>query len=62
MAALQKFKLTFVPTPSLSATKSAVFAAGAGQYPNYSECCFVTKGMGQFRPVDGAVPNVSDLI
>jgi hypothetical protein len=62
MAALQKFKLTFfVPTPSLSATKSAIFAAGAGRYPNYSECCFVTKGLGQFRPVGAAVPNVSYL-
>ena len=60
MAALQKFKLTyFVPTQSLSATKSAIFAAGAGRYPNYSECCFVTKGIGQFRPVGDAVPKVS---
>ncbi|ORY11982.1 GTP cyclohydrolase 1 type 2/Nif3 [Clohesyomyces aquaticus] len=59
---LQKFKLVFfVPPSALSACKSAIFAAGAGRYPGYTECCFVTKGLGQFRPGSGANPNIGEV-
>lgn len=56
-AALQRFKLVvFVPTTHLKPVKQAIFAAGAGQYPKYSECCFVTFGTGSFRPAADANP------
>lgn len=61
-APIQRFKLVFfVPIPALQACKDAIFAAGAGRYPNYSECCFQTPGTGHFRPVDGAKPNIGEV-
>ncbi|KAF2786951.1 hypothetical protein K505DRAFT_379912 [Melanomma pulvis-pyrius CBS 109.77] len=61
MSALQKFKLIFfVPVPDLQATKAAIFAAGAGRYPGYTEACFTSKGMGQFRPGGSAVPHIGE--
>jgi hypothetical protein len=59
---IQKFKLVFfVPPTALTACKTAIFAAGAGRFPGaggYTECCFTTKGIGQFRPGDAANPHV----
>ncbi|KAK7192899.1 hypothetical protein DPSP01_005109 [Paraphaeosphaeria sporulosa] len=57
-----RFKLVFfVPPAALSACKSAIFAAGAGSFPGkggYTECAFTSKGIGQFRPGDGANPHI----
>jgi hypothetical protein len=62
---ITKFKLVFhVPPSALTACKEAIFAAGAGRYPgkgNYTECCFVTMGTGQFRPGDTANPHIGSL-
>lgn len=56
-AAVQRFKLIiFVPTTHLEPVKKAIFAAGAGHYPKYSECCFITLGTGSFRPAADANP------
>ncbi|KAL2828081.1 GTP cyclohydrolase 1 type 2/Nif3 [Aspergillus pseudoustus] len=59
---LTKFKLVFhVPPAALETVKTAIFAAGAGRYPgpgNYTECCWVTSGTGQFRPGDKANPHI----
>jgi hypothetical protein len=61
-SSIQRFKLVFfVPTSALEMCKKAIFAAGAGRYPNYSECCFQTPGTGQFRPVDAAKPNIGEV-
>lgn len=48
----------FTPPQYLQDIKIAVFATGAGTYPNYSECCFTTPGIGQFRPGDNANPAI----
>ncbi len=57
-----RFKLIFfAPPPSILACKTAIFAAGAGRYPgagNYTEVCFTTSGVGQFRPGDTANPHI----
>jgi hypothetical protein len=49
-----KYTLVFsVPPSGLAACKAAIFAAGAGRYPgpgNYTECCWINMGTGQFRP------------
>jgi len=59
MSVPQRFKLIFyVPSAALNACKTAIFAAGAGNYPGYTECAFITKGTGQFRPGDKANPHV----
>ncbi|KAK8132014.1 hypothetical protein PG999_000187 [Apiospora kogelbergensis] len=60
-AAATVFRLVFnVPKDHLAACKKAIFAAGAGRYPqsNYTECCWETDGTGQFRPGDAARPHL----
>lgn len=62
MASITRYKLIFhVPTTALSACKAAIFAAGAGRYPNYYECCWTTIGTGQFRPGDTANPHIGKV-
>jgi len=56
-ATLQKL-ITFVPTAHLEAVRSAIFAAGAGEIGNYSECSFGVEGTGTFKGGDGAQPYV----
>ena len=52
--AVARFRLVFnVPLSALESCKSAIFAAGAGRYPGpgeYTECCWIVVGTGQFRP------------
>ncbi|KAK3484965.1 GTP cyclohydrolase 1 type 2/Nif3 [Neurospora hispaniola] len=53
-----RYTLVFHAEPQFVDTvKQAVFAAGAGRYPNYSECCWTATGTGQFRPVGAANPH-----
>jgi hypothetical protein len=55
------FKLVIrVPTSALMVCKAAIFSAGAGRYPGglYTECCFTTFGISQFRPIDKANPHI----
>ena len=65
MSTIERFKLIFfVPLTALAACKSAIFAAGAGRYPgpgNYTECCWIVLGTGQFRPGNAAKPNIGDV-
>jgi len=62
MAVPPRFKLFFtVPPTSLAQCKKAIFSAGAGRHPGagaYTECCFTTPGIGQFRPGHDAKPNI----
>ncbi|WP_375057087.1 NGG1p interacting factor NIF3 [Zobellella sp. DQSA1] len=51
------YKLVFfVPESHLEPVKAAVFATGAGKIGDYDQCCFETRGQGQFRPLAGASP------
>jgi len=50
-----------VPLPALEACKAAIFTAGAGRYPKYTECCWTTVGKGQFRPGDAANPHIGTV-
>ncbi|KAF2685870.1 hypothetical protein K458DRAFT_417064 [Lentithecium fluviatile CBS 122367] len=65
MSAASRYKLVFyVPHSALDACKKAIFAAGAGRYPGpggYTECAFVSKGLGQFRPGDAAKPHIGHV-
>ncbi|MCJ1261482.1 hypothetical protein MMC22_001346 [Lobaria immixta] len=59
-----RYSLTFtVPHPSLTACKSAIFAAGAGTYPGgkYTKVCFQTPGVGEFTPGEGAMPSIGTV-
>jgi hypothetical protein len=51
----------FVPEDALDATRSAVFAAGAGRIGDYERCSWYTRGTGTFRPLDGADPAVGEV-
>jgi dinuclear metal center YbgI/SA1388 family protein len=48
----------FVPVDHLEAVRSAIFAAGAGQIGNYSECGFSVEGAGTFLAGAGTQPFV----
>jgi dinuclear metal center YbgI/SA1388 family protein len=52
---LQKLAV-FVPAENAEKLKDALFAAGAGNIGNYSECSFSTTGTGSFTPSEGANP------
>lgn len=56
-----RFKLVFfVPPLNLQQCKAAIFAAGGGRFNKYSECCFTTPGIGQFKPDDAAKPAIGE--
>lgn len=48
----------YVPESHLEKVKEAIFAAGAGIIGNYDQCCWQTKGKGQFRPLAGSNPTL----
>ncbi|KRF48365.1 hypothetical protein ASH01_01220 [Terrabacter sp. Soil811] len=50
--------VVYVPVGDTDAVLGALFAAGAGAVGDYRECAFVTRGTGQFRPVEGATPTI----
>lgn len=55
----QLMKLTvFVPTPHTGPLLDALYAAGAGDIGNYSNCSFRTDGMGTFKANQEADPTI----
>jgi dinuclear metal center YbgI/SA1388 family protein len=57
-AGLLKKLITFCPTQQLPQLRAALFAAGAGNISNYSECSFNTEGTGTFKANEGTTPFV----
>lgn len=54
-----RYKLIFhAPLAAVEACKQAIFSAGAGHYPNYSQCAFTVVGDEQFLPGPVAQPNI----
>ncbi|MDG4666383.1 Nif3-like dinuclear metal center hexameric protein [Mycobacterium sp. 236(2023)] len=51
----------FVPAESAAAVREAMFAAGAGQIGDYSQCSWSVPGTGQFLPGDGASPAIGTV-
>ena len=51
----------FVPEDALEATRSAVFAAGAGRIGDYERCSWYTGGTGTFLPREGADPAIGEV-
>jgi structural toxin protein (hemagglutinin/hemolysin) RtxA len=52
--------IVFVPESHKELLKQAMFEAGAGKYDHYDQCSFEVKGVGQFRPLDGANPAIGE--
>ncbi|CAN3129733.1 Nif3-like dinuclear metal center hexameric protein [Mycobacterium sp. smrl_JER01] len=50
--------VVFVPVGDADAVRSAMFAAGAGQVGDYSQCSWSVPGTGRFLPGDGARPAI----
>jgi dinuclear metal center YbgI/SA1388 family protein len=57
---LQKLAV-FVPSENAEQLRRALFAAGAGNIGNYSECSFSTTGTGSFTPGEGSNPYVGEI-
>jgi dinuclear metal center YbgI/SA1388 family protein len=60
VAGLDKWVI-FVPPENAEAVRAAVFAAGAGQIGDYSQCSWSVTGTGQFLPEDGAAPAIGSV-
>ncbi len=56
------YRLSFyVPGDGLEGVKTALFAVGAGHIGNYDQCCWQTRGQGQFRPLPGSEAVIGEL-
>lgn len=58
---LLKKMVVFCPTAQAEVVRNAMFAAGAGNISNYSECSFNTDGIGTFKGGDGTNPYVGEI-
>ncbi len=52
---------TYAPINAAEKLKNALFAAGAGNIGNYSNCSFTTVGTGSFRAEDEANPTIGKI-
>jgi hypothetical protein len=53
--------VTFAPESHADVIRKAMGDAGAGVIGNYSYCTYSTKGIGRFKPLDGANPTVGTV-
>ena len=51
----------YVPAADAGAVRAAMFAAGAGEIGDYSQCSWSVGGIGQFLPCDGANPTIGSV-
>ena len=52
--------VVYIPENSLESVKTALFVAGAGKLGHYDCCAWQTKGVGQFRSLQGSNPSIGD--
>ena len=50
--------VVFVPEESVDAVRDSMSRAGAGWIGNYSDCSFMVKGTGTFRPLENTNPYI----
>ncbi len=50
-----------VPESHTDIVREAMGKAGAGKIGNYSHCSFSSKGIGRFRPENGATPHIGEI-
>lgn len=53
--------VVFVPDTHTDVVRKAIGDAGAGQIGNYSHCSFSSKGIGRFKPLEGAHPTIGEV-
>ena len=52
---------TYVPIQQANSLKEALFAAGAGQIGNYSNCSFSVEGTGTYTPGEKSNPTIGEI-
>lgn len=58
----EKVKIVvFVPESHSDLVREALGKAGAGKIGNYTYCTFSSKGVGRFKPEDGANPHIGEV-
>jgi dinuclear metal center YbgI/SA1388 family protein len=50
--------ITYAPAVEANTVRDALFAAGAGEIGNYSQCSFTTNGIGSFNPNENSSPAI----
>ena len=53
--------VVFVPETHTDIVRGAMGKAGAGIIGNYSSCTFSSKGIGRFKPEQGANPHIGKI-
>jgi len=53
--------VVFVPETHTEIVREAMGKAGSGKIGNYSFCSFSTKGVGRFKPEQGAKPHIGEV-
>ena len=53
--------VVFVPLSHADVVRGAIGKAGGGKLGNYSFCSFSTKGVGRFKPEEGAQPHIGTV-
>lgn len=58
----KKYKLVVtVPLEDADAVRDAIGKAKGGVVGNYSHCSFSTRGVGRFKPAEGANPYIGEV-
>ncbi|HEY1074484.1 MAG TPA: hypothetical protein VGE59_02175 [Patescibacteria group bacterium] len=53
--------VVFVPEENADQVRQALGEAGAGRVGNYTFCSYSVKGVGRFKPGDGANPHIGEV-
>jgi len=53
--------VVFVPESHTDMVREAIGKAGAGKIGNYTFCSFSSKGVGRFKPENGAHPAIGEV-
>ena len=53
--------VVIVPVANAHEMRRVIGEVGGGKIGNYSHCSFSTKGIGRFKPLDGAHPAIGEV-
>lgn len=53
--------VVFVPETHTDIVREVIGRAGAGKIGNYEFCSFSSKGVGRFKPQEGANPHIGEV-
>ncbi len=53
--------VVFVPESHADAVREAMGKSGGGKIGNYTFCSFSSKGIGRFKPENGAHPKIGEI-